>query len=86
MDKATARRIARDTFKAPLNQGRYRNFINELLRDFVGYKPKLKRGDGDEFLIPKPDFPSTFRHDLHPDLRASFVLANGSMPSLVLVN
>ena len=31
MDKATAQRLVRDTFKAPFDKKRYRDFINELL-------------------------------------------------------
>ena len=34
MDKTTAQRIVRETFKAPFDKGRYRNFINELCNGF----------------------------------------------------
>jgi hypothetical protein len=34
MDKATAQRIVRETFKAPFDRKRYRNFINELCNGF----------------------------------------------------
>lgn len=34
MDKSTAQRIARGTFKAPFDRGRFRNFINELCNGF----------------------------------------------------
>ncbi|MFZ1640630.1 MAG: Eco57I restriction-modification methylase domain-containing protein [Candidatus Contendobacter sp.] len=38
MDKATAQRIVRDTFKAPFDRERYRHFINELCNGFDGSK------------------------------------------------
>lgn len=38
MDKTTAQRIVRDTFKAPFNRERYRRFINELCNGFDGSK------------------------------------------------
>jgi REP element-mobilizing transposase RayT len=38
MDKDTAQRIVRNTFKAPFNRERYRSFINELCNGFDGSK------------------------------------------------
>ncbi|MBK8751246.1 MAG: Eco57I restriction-modification methylase domain-containing protein [Candidatus Competibacteraceae bacterium] len=38
MDKATAQRIVRDTFKAPFDRERYRRFISELCNGFDGSK------------------------------------------------
>lgn len=34
MDKSTAQRLVSETFKAPFDRGRYRNFINELCNGF----------------------------------------------------
>jgi hypothetical protein len=34
MDKATAQRIVRETFKAPFDKKRYRDFTNELCNGF----------------------------------------------------
>ena len=38
MDKATAQRIVRNTFKAPFDRERYRSFISELCNGFDGSK------------------------------------------------
>lgn len=43
MDKTTAQRIVRDTFKASFDKGRYRNFINELFNGFDEGKAQTMR-------------------------------------------
>src|SRR6266576_6248731 len=43
MDKLTAQRIVRDTFKAPFDKARYRNFINELCNGFDEAKAQTMR-------------------------------------------
>ncbi len=43
MDKTTARRVVRDTFKASFDRSRYRNFINELCNGFNEGKAQTMR-------------------------------------------
>jgi hypothetical protein len=43
MDKSTAQRIVRDTFKAPFDRKRYRDFINELCNGFDEDKAQTMR-------------------------------------------
>jgi hypothetical protein len=43
MDKITAQRIVRDTFKVSFDKGRYRNFVNELCNGFDETKAQTMR-------------------------------------------
>jgi hypothetical protein len=49
MDKTTAQRIVRETFKAPFDKKRYRYFINELCNGFDESKAVPKMGVPDAF-------------------------------------
>jgi hypothetical protein len=49
MDKATAQRLVSDTFKAPFDSKRYREFVNELCNGFDGSKANSSMGVPDAF-------------------------------------
>lgn len=49
MDKTTVRRIVRETFKAPFDRSRYRNFINELFNGFDESKARASMRVPDAF-------------------------------------
>jgi hypothetical protein len=76
MDKTTARRIVRETFKAPFDKKRYRDFINELCN-----------GIDESKAIPSMGVPDAFAPHVKSCQRlGTFESAEGELADVLIVH